>query len=95
MREVEAHLQRCESCRSMAELMKREAESRSDGEPQKIDYLKRIRRRNGRRVLLAAGAVLLTVLMVLLVLRYAVGERAGTAVHSAPCRTACRATRFI
>ncbi len=78
MREVEAHLQRCESCRSMAELMKREAESRSDGEPQKIDYLKRIRRRNGRRVLLAAGAVLLTVLMVLLVLRYAVGERAGT-----------------
>lgn len=78
MREVEAHLQRCESCRSMAELMKREAESRSDGEPQKIDYLKRIRRRNGRRVLLAAGAVLMTVLMVLLVLRYAVGERAGT-----------------
>lgn len=78
VQEVEAHLQRCESCRSVAELMKREAESRSDGEPQKIDYLKRVRRRNSRRVLLAAGAVLLTVLAVLFVLRYAVGERAGT-----------------
>jgi predicted anti-sigma-YlaC factor YlaD len=61
-REIRSHLEECETCREMYERMKAEMEgdaSQTAGEPPEIDYLKKVRRKNVRNVVLAAAGVFL------------------------------------
>jgi len=61
-REIRLHLEECEACREMYERMKAEMEgdaSQTAGKPPEIDYLKKVRRRNVRNVVMAAAGVFL------------------------------------
>ena len=55
-REIRSHLEECETCREMYERMKADMEgvSQTAGKPSEIDYLKKVRRRNVRNVVLGA-----------------------------------------
>ncbi|WP_138306665.1 MULTISPECIES: DUF4825 domain-containing protein [unclassified Clostridium] len=61
-REIRVHLEECGSCREMYERMKTEMEgnaSRTSDKTPEIDYLKKVRRRNVRNVVLGAAGVFL------------------------------------
>ena len=75
-REIRSHLEECETCREMYERMKAEMEgdtSQTAGEPPEIDYLKKVRRKNVRNVVLAAAGVFLFMAAALFMKLFVIG----------------------
>lgn len=77
-REIAAHLEECEECRAMYERMKLEVEGERTAaqaaESGGIDYLKKVKRRNVRNVLLGAGAVFLVMVLALGLKLFVIGS---------------------
>ena len=82
-REIRSHLEECETCREMYERMKAEMEgdtSQTAGEPPEIDYLKKVRRKNVRNVVLAAAGVFLFMAAALFMKLFVIGYPTGSYV---------------
>ena len=74
-REIRVHLEECGTCREMYERMKADMEgvSQTAGKPSEIDYLKKVRRRNVRNVVLGAAGVFLVMGTVLFMKLFVIG----------------------
>lgn len=74
-REIRVHLEECGTCREMYERMKADMEgvSQTAGKPSEIDYLKKVRRRNVRNVVLGAAGVFLAMGTVLFMKLFVIG----------------------
>lgn len=74
-REIRDHLEECDTCREMYERMKADMEgaSQTAGKPSEIDYLKKVRRRNVRNVILGAAGVFLVMGAVLFMKLFVIG----------------------
>ena len=74
-REIQVHLEECDTCREMFERMKADmvGASQTAGKPSEIDYLKKVRRRNVRNVVLGASGVFLVMAAVLFMKLFVIG----------------------
>lgn len=80
-REVQEHLEECGACREMYERMKKKVEpgaSGADGARGEIDYLKKVRSRNLRNVILGAAAVFLLMAAGVCVKLFVIGRPADS-----------------
>ena len=76
-REIKEHLETCGSCRERYERMKRELEGEGIAalaeETREIDYLKKVRRRGLRKMLLTAAGILAAVALAIFVKLFVIG----------------------
>ena len=76
-REIEAHLEGCGECRDLYKRMKQEVEGGKDAggsaKAGEIDYLKKVKRRNLRNVVLGACAVFLAMVLALSIKLFMIG----------------------
>lgn len=76
-REIREHLEECETCREMYRRMKKEINgdgTEKEGEKAEIDYLKKVRKRNVRNVILGAAVVFLIMISVFFVKLFIIGH---------------------
>ena len=76
-REIREHLAQCDGCREQYERMKREVESEISAEraeKDEIDFLKKVKRRGRRNVLIGIAVVLLAVLGALFAKLFVIGS---------------------
>ena len=77
-RAVEAHIESCSGCTEALRRM-REPERRGPAPPAELDYLKKVRRRSGRKAVLSAAGAAVLILALICIWLFALGNEAGPA----------------
>ena len=78
---IKEHLNECESCKKLYESMKEP--QIADNEKKQVDYLKKVKKRNKRKLILSVAATCFTFILIMLIKLFFIGDEVKNANISA------------